>query len=410
MTVATNDRLDDELRELRRRRTEQQRETRSLRLEVAQDSPGSATRLAESINREDELQSAISELDAQKQLKLSAASNGSVVQPGSGIFDSPESVAQLERIGAGSFPVNSIDLGVVYSKDEIVRQLNTGQWGLPKLAAAGPVNVPPDSPARQSGFYGVVPALQRAFSLLDLIPVTTMTGASVPYLQQQAAAWHAAETQESAMKPEGELGLVDQEAKAATIPVFVKVPRQQISDVAGLRTIIESHLRNDVMHRLQSQILNGDGTGVNIRGVLNTTGVGTTSGTGTDAVLDGIVQVGMSGAVADAVALHPADLGNALKAVGTDGQRKDSGGAFSAVPSTIWSLPYVTDPMVAQGTAIVGAWASSCALFIREPLTTRMTDSDQSDFVLNRLTILSELRAAFAVMQPAGFSVVDLAP
>ena len=66
----SRDRLDDELTGLRRQRTEAQRESRSLRLEVAQDVPEAATKLAQSLNRQDELQSAIAELDRQKQERL----------------------------------------------------------------------------------------------------------------------------------------------------------------------------------------------------------------------------------------------------------------------------------------------------------------------------------------------------
>ena len=75
MTTANHDRLDDELTRLRRQRTEAQRESRALRLEVARDVPEAATKLAESLNHESELQSAIAELDSQKQQRL-AASNG----------------------------------------------------------------------------------------------------------------------------------------------------------------------------------------------------------------------------------------------------------------------------------------------------------------------------------------------
>jgi hypothetical protein len=58
---------------------------------------------------------------------------------------------------------------------------------------------------------------------------------------------------------------------------------------------------------------------------------------------------------------------------------------------------------------LVGSWAQSCRAYIREPLTVRLTDSDSDDFLKNRISILSEVRMAFVVHQPAGFATVDLA-
>jgi hypothetical protein len=48
-------------------------------------------------------------------------------------------------------------------------------------------------------------------------------------------------------------------------------------------------------------------------------------------------------------------------------------------------------------------------LFVREAVQVIASDSDQDDFVRNRVTLLGEGRFALAIWQPSAFAVVDLA-
>jgi HK97 family phage major capsid protein len=408
--TANRDRLDDELRELRRQRTEAQRETRSLRLEVAEDAPGSATRLAQSLNREDELGSAIAELDRQKQERL-AFSNGAHAAA-TGIFEDPDTIRTLERLGNGSFPIGSVDLGPLSTVEELVQTINTGSWGQPKMAAAGDVIVPDST--RVGTHFGIVPQPRRPLSILDLIPTSPMDSRSFGYMQEGGSWAGAAETAEGAVKPEGDITLTEAEVVAATIAVWKKLRRQQLADVPALQQVISDRLTYSCLRRLENQVLAGDGAGENIQGILTTTGIADIAFSGTvalaDLPLDGIVSVMLADAQPDAVAVHPTDWATMLKARegANSGQRLDSGGAFGSSPAQLWGLPAVPSTALTQGQALVGAFGTGCRLFIREPVNVRVSDNDQDDWTRNRVTALAELRAGLAVFQPSAFALVHL--
>jgi hypothetical protein len=119
------------------------------------------------------------------------------------IFDDPQTVETLQRLGNGSFPVGAIDLGPLSSREELVEKINSGSWGQPKMAAAGDVIVP-DS-ARLGTYYGTVAQPRRRLSLLDLIPTSPMDGRSFEYMQEGGAFTGAAEVVEGAVKPEGDI-------------------------------------------------------------------------------------------------------------------------------------------------------------------------------------------------------------
>ena len=127
-------------------------------------------------------------------------------------------------------------------------------------------------------------------------------------------------------------------------------------------------------------MLAGDGQGENLPGITKTSGIGdvafSASEALTDLTLDGIVDVLVSDATPDAVAVNPVDLGAMLKAkTGTDGERLDSGGAFAATPTTLWGLPAVPSNAIAQGTALIGAFGSAAQLFVRSAVSVRLSDS-----------------------------------
>jgi Phage capsid family len=96
------------------------------------------------------------------------------------------------------------------------------------------------------------------------------------------------------------------------------------------------------------------------------------------------------------------------KAAGS-GERLDSDGAFGTPPTQMWSLPLIQSPVVARGTALVGDWSQGATLWVREGVLVRSSDSDQDDFLKNRITLLGEGRYALTVERPVCFAEVHLA-
>jgi signal peptide peptidase SppA len=84
-------------------------------------------------------------------------------------------------------------------------------------------------------------------------------------------------------------------AVARTIAHWLKLQKQSLEDVPALRAVIENRLRYGVQRRLEAQVLNGNGTAPNLRGILQTSGIGAVAfdaaAEQADLVLDGITTV-----------------------------------------------------------------------------------------------------------------------
>jgi HK97 family phage major capsid protein len=280
----------------------------------------------------------------------------------------------------------NVDLGEAFSRDELV-----GKADLAATAAT-----------RRATLYGVVPLARRRLSLLDLIPTGTMDGNSLPYVQE-GGSYAAAETTEGAVKPEAGVTLTDATADAATIAHWKKIQKQSLEDFAALRTIVDSHLRYGVLRRLEGQILVGNGTAPNLRGIRNTTNIQTQAYASepiASLILRAIAKVFIAEGEADATVLNPADWASALleRDGGSTGPYLAGGpGAATDSPGfntpTLWGVPLLANASQTAGFATVGDFAMGATLFIRSGINVLISDSDQDDFIRNRVTLLGEMRA-----------------
>lgn len=315
--------------------------------------------------------------------------------------------AQLEQMSSTTMPLGRLQLGEIADRDALV--------------AAFAADVTGTAHMRRADYAGVVPQLRRRLRILDLIPMGTMDQNSLPYTQESGSFATAVETAEGGLKPEAAVTFTDTEAQAKTIAHWLKNRKQVLADFPALQSILEGRLRYGVERRFEDQILAGNGTGENIRGILQTTGIGTVTFTAgalvTDQVLEGITTVFLADSEANAVVMHPTDWKNALKAkstytasAGVTGGSGEyySGGPFAVTPQVMWGVNLIPSNAITQGTALVGDFAIGAQAFIREGVNALISDADSDDFTRNRVTILAEMRAALAVFRPACFVTVAL--
>jgi len=314
----------------------------------------------------------------------------------SGVLLADETVrARLTQAATSKARTGPIEIGEVASRDVMVADV-TGTTSM-----------------RRSAWGGIAPQLQRRLRVLDLIPTGVMDNNSFPYTQESGSFGTAAETAEGGLKPEAALTLTDAEAVAATIAHWLKARKQALADVRALQSTIDGRLRYGVLRRLEGQVLNGDGTGANMRGILQTTGLGAVPFVAgaliADQILKGITTVYLADAEATGTVLNPLDWQAALLAKAAGDGHYFSGGPFEVTPAQMWGVPLVPSVALGQGTGLTGDFDIGAQLLVREGVSVLLSDSDQDDFIRNRVTLLAEMRAALPVFRPPAFCTVALA-
>lgn len=335
-------------------------------------------------------------------------------------FQDPHTLEELRLMANSSEPIGRKTLGEAMSRDEMLayfehrRQSVGGDgFGGGGMAAAGDVTVPGGARTR---FYGITPQLRRRLSILDLMPTAPMDTGAFDYLQETGSLdTGPAETADLAVKPSAVPTLVNATVTARTIPAWTRLSKPQIQDVPALQTTVETRLLYMVQRRLENQILAGAGDGNNLLGIVHTTGIGAPASvanvdtTNSDLVLNALGSVLSAEAEPNAAVLNPTDAIRMFKTkAASSGLRLDSQGAFSDLPQTIWGLPLILSTAVAAGNALVGDFAQGGTVFIRQGLTTLVSDADGNDFTENAVKVLVEMRAGLAIWRPACFAYVPL--
>jgi hypothetical protein len=243
---------------------------------------------------------------------------------------------------------------------------------------------------------------QRPLDVLDLCRLGTTTEAAIEYMRQTTYTPVAVETAEATStttgtKPEATLAFEKVTSPVEEIPSWVPVTARALADVDELRGIIDEQLMGDARRRLEAQVLAGNGTSPNLRGLDNTTGVGAQAKGGDSvplALAKGIALVINAGWKPTAVVLNPDDWTDALAIT------IPAGGSLSEQ----LELPVVKTAAAAAGTAYVGDW-QQLAVWTRaaEIFASR---SHASYFTSNLVAILASLQVAVGVLAPAAFARV----
>jgi HK97 family phage major capsid protein len=262
---------------------------------------------------------------------------------------------------------------------------------------------------------GLVIQNDQPLTVLDLIDRRPISTNSVEWVQEVTAPSGAVEVTEGSVKAESTLSLQLVTDTAATIAHFVNITRQTLDDETQLRGYIEGRLTFGLLKRLNGQVLNGNGTAPNLRGILQQAGIGTyTAGTATEAA---IISVRKAKTVAqlseydpDAVVMNPVDWEAIELSTDTQGTFRVSPNVQQGAPGVIWGLRVVVTTAITGtvfgttgGTFLVGAFKEGATLWERTQVQLFITDSHASNFTSNILTLLAELRAALSVWRPKAF-------
>jgi HK97 family phage major capsid protein len=209
---------------------------------------------------------------------------------------------------------------------------------------------------------------------------------------------------EGATKPTTDLGFAQTLASIITIATVTRVSIQSLNDVPSLQTWIDQRLSHAVMLSAEDHFLNAaapDGL-LASAGTLSAAFTPGTGATTLDEIGAACSQLAAAGYTPDAAIMNGGDA-NKMRLL------KDSQGRYlwaspdSGVGArTVWSVPLIISPAIAPGTWLVGAFAQSCILFVRQAMTIEFSFEDQDNFIRNLCTLRAEERCALAIAVPGG--------
>ena len=266
---------------------------------------------------------------------------------------------------------------------------------------------------------------RRRLVVADLFGQETTSRAAITYFVESETVNGAVSTvAEGATKPLisfGEPTPVTENVRK--IAAVMKESDEMLDDLPWLASAIDNRGIYLVQLYEEDALLNGDGAGTNLMGLLNREGLlaeemAEGESNFADALFRAKTQVGINSPFeADGIVINPVDY-QALR-LAKDANSQYYGGGYFAGPygngsvivqPPIWGLRTVVTPAVAQGSAIVGAFSQGGSVIRRQGLTVDIANQNEDDWRCNRIAIRIEERLALAIRYPKAFCKVTLTP
>ena len=348
-----------------------------------------------------------------------------------------KSASLMERIGAMKSDVDPTPDGVDEKPAKSLGAHFVKHLGNRSLKERGTIDAPEFKAATDaqevgghSGAYGpLITDVDRSFVLPrrerlvveDLLGNGTVSGTAITYPVFGALEGGTSTVGEGAQKPQ--LHVADPTWRTdalSEVAGWFTMTDDMAEDLDYVVSEINSTALYDLAAKSEAQILSGDGTGTNLLGIRQRSGV-QTHAQGADSVADAIfkaiqkVQTATEFS-ADGLMIHPLDY-QELRLAKDANEQYFGGGYFAGQYGNggimqnpaVWGLRTVVTLAAPQGEPLVGAFRSA-KVFSKGGVRVESTNSHADNFTNDRITVRVRRRLGLQVKYPSAFVKVALTP
>lgn len=246
---------------------------------------------------------------------------------------------------------------------------------------------------------------ERKLTIRDLLAPGETSQGMIEYVQETGFTNNAAVVTEGATKPTSDLTFELKHAPVRTIAHIFKASRQILDDAPALRSYIDMRARYGLRLEEEDELLNGDGTGAHIKGLIpNATAFDSALGVieakqRMDTIRLAILQVFLANFPASGIVLNPTDWA-AIQLTKDSQERYIIGNPQEGNTPRLWGLPVVESLSMDATEFLVGAFNMAAQVFDRLELEVLLSTENSTDFEKNMVTIRAEQRLALAVYRP----------
>lgn len=258
----------------------------------------------------------------------------------------------------------------------------------------------------------------------DLMGSANVDLPTIKYLVEKAnriAEGAPASVAEGAQKPYVRFADLDIVTESLSkIAALTKLSDEMIADFGFVADWINNQLIYELSVVEEKQLISGDGSGSNVRGILNRSGIQTVTSAKKanwfDDLYSAISKVAQATPLtADGIVMNTADYEVLRLAKDGNGQYI-AGGPFQGqygvggilVDPPVWGYRTVVTNNIPKGTALVGAFRQGSTILRKGGLRVDSSNTNADDFEKNLVTLRAEERIGLMVPLPSAFVKVTL--
>lgn len=334
-------------------------------------------------------------MDLQAQIKRSEESMGLMSKLKS-LGEHPESHGMPTSKGAPSLEFSPQGLQQLFAKTQ-----NRESFSLKAAIDTS------DAPQSQIPHYvsTAFPFLREMTRVLDLIPTVPTDRPTIDFYKLTTGATAAATVAEGGLKPTSQPVYTGYSSPVRKIAHVGAMTDEVVADFPQFLQVIGEEFVAGLVLEESRQLLVGDGTGTNLTGLANTTGI-LTRAKGADTQIDAIakgatdLRTGASYIEPDCIIMNPANFETVRLAKTTTGEYY-AGGPFAAQAQNIFGIKTVLTTQMTIGVALVANLASAAMVYLREAPRLETSRGGADEFNANVSLIRCEERLALTVPRPS---------
>jgi HK97 family phage major capsid protein len=301
---------------------------------------------------------------------------------------------------AGTFFPNALLIAQAWVP-ELKTTITTGTVGSGTSGVLMPTRIP-----------GIVAPPQPQIRVRDLIPRLPTTANAIDWVKESSMSEVVSPQTEASAKGESEINFTVDTETVRLIATWIPASRQVLDDFVGLQAYINMRLIDALMNEEDDQILRGDDTGQNLKGLSQAATAyddATYDQTG-DTELDKLMrmqtQLHAGNYTPSGYILHPTDWDNirTLKADYGGGTGTGpyilggpGGNSGNQVTDMVWGIPVATTTRMTADQAFCGAFSQFVVLWDRMQSRVDISTEHASYFVENLVAIRAEERLCLTV-------------
>jgi HK97 family phage major capsid protein len=259
--------------------------------------------------------------------------------------------------------------------------------------------------ATRSGL--LVEAATRPIQVLDLIPTRPTTQNADKYMEETTHTNNAAEKAEGVAYAESVYVWTERSQPVEKVTNSLPVTDEQLEDAPQVASIINTRLTFGLRQRIDLQVLVGDGTAPNLKGILDHSIQEQAKGADPifDAVFKALTKVRVTGrAMPNAIIAHPNDWQDIRLTRTADGQYI-MGPPSTPGATTLFGLPVAISDALTENSVLIGDFLNFCYISERRGVDVQVGYvGDQ--FKEGKRTIRADVRVAMTVTRANAFCKV----
>ena len=260
----------------------------------------------------------------------------------------------------------------------------------------------------------VVVGKEHENRLLDYLPATAISAPSYEFIVHNSTTNSPGIVAEGATKPDVVLNTTSSIATVSKVAATFGLSYESLRDWPNFTSYAHQEMTKQIIDVENQQLLSGAGTGGQITGFLNTTGILThtiSTETGLDAVEMSIAALrsGSALAEADLLVLHPATWSALRRTKSTYGTYLVNPDPTEGQGDQLWGVKVLVTTAQAAGTGLLLDTHKFGTVLVREGITVQ-TGYSNDDFSRNICRWAIETRLALAVERPASVLAISGLP